>query len=163
MMITFQNVGPQKKTLHSYNSKQTSKAFWESNTSIALYAEPSLNQKAIPGSERFHERMREFNKGSMSVLNNNENIEGHQDWKRHGGMAITAESNLMMHFHSKGKYEHSLNRWTWMRFRGWQGVFLRVISAYKPCKNRTGNHSVWTQQVNYFQKKASVTRPKKTI
>ena len=40
-----------------------------------------------------------------------------------------------------------------MRFRGRQGVHLRVISAYKPCKNRTGNHSVWTQQVNYFRKK----------
>ena len=30
MIITFQNIGPQKKTLHSFNSKQTSRAFRES-------------------------------------------------------------------------------------------------------------------------------------
>lgn len=112
-----------------------------------------MNKKSIPQSKCFHERIREFNEGSMSLLNNNENIDGYQDWKRCGGTAITAESNIMTHFHSKEKNLHNLGQWTWIRFRGQQGVHLRVISAYKPCKNRTGNHSVWTQQVNYFCKK----------
>ena len=40
-----------------------------------------------------------------------------------------------------------------MKFRDQQGVLLQVISAYKPCKNRKGNQSVWTQQVNYFRRK----------
>jgi hypothetical protein len=44
-----------------------------------------------------------------------------------------------------------LGRWVWTRYRGRNGVLLRVVTEYRPVMNKTGVLSVWNQQKNYFE------------
>ena len=43
-----------------------------------------------------------------------------------------------------------LGRWVWTRYRGRDGAFLRVISAYRPNINRHDVGSTWNQHKTYF-------------
>ena len=43
-----------------------------------------------------------------------------------------------------------LGRWTWARYRGENGITLRVASIYRPTLNVTGCLSIWSQHKAYF-------------
>jgi hypothetical protein len=38
-----------------------------------------------------------------------------------------------------------LGRWAWTRYRGREGVTLRIVTGYRPVLNKTGPLSVWNQ------------------
>ena len=50
-----------------------------------------------------------------------------------------------------GKDPSGLGRWAWTRYRGRQGINLRIVVAYRPVLNTTGPLSVWNQQKAYFE------------
>jgi hypothetical protein len=56
--ITFQNIGPQRYSLHHPTSTATSRAFKDSQAGIALYAECSLVETLLPAGNGFNNRMR---------------------------------------------------------------------------------------------------------
>ena len=50
-----------------------------------------------------------------------------------------------------GQDTRGLGRWAWTRYRGRNGVSLRVVTVYRPVLNKTGVLSVWNQQKSYFE------------
>ena len=50
-----------------------------------------------------------------------------------------------------GKDPQGLGRWAWTRYRGWQGVNICVVVAYRPVLNKSGSLSVWNQQTSIFK------------
>ena len=74
LIITFQNTGQMQQFIMSAKLEQIAKAFKQSNASVALYAEHSLNQKSkeIPMTERFHQRMINVNPSSLSKISFND-------------------------------------------------------------------------------------------
>jgi hypothetical protein len=72
-IITFQNIGPQRYSLHHPTSTATSRAFKDSQAGIALYAESSLMEMLLPAGNGFNDRMRVRSPNSYSSLTNNTN------------------------------------------------------------------------------------------
>ena len=50
----------------------------------------------------------------------------------------------------KGVDPRGLGRWAWTRYKGRDGVALRVVAAYRPVLNKEGIMSVWSQQRSFF-------------
>jgi len=51
-----------------------------------------------------------------------------------------------------GRDGTGLGRWTWMQYRGWNGLILQAICAYRPCMPSGMNKvfSVYAQHGRYF-------------
>ena len=92
-IITFQNTGQMQQFVMSAKLEQIAKAFKQSNASVALYAEHSLNQKSkeIPMTERFHQRMINVNPSSLSKISFNEHANDDTPWYYPGGTALTMD------------------------------------------------------------------------
>lgn len=49
-----------------------------------------------------------------------------------------------------GSDPENLGRWTWVRIQGREGHRVRIVVAYKPCKNQQNEGSSYQQQLLYF-------------
>ena len=73
-----------------------SKAFKDSNANVvALYAEPSINDRFLNPNEKFKDKMRMKNPGTFSILSYNANMGEDAKWNTIGGMAITMDLSLI--------------------------------------------------------------------
>ena len=119
-----------------------------------MYNETGLNQWKLQPSDRFNERMRKYNPGSISYHSQNENEGANATWNLVGGTAVTLDVNLGSHkvHNGSGTDKERLGRWVFCRVRGKDNVHTRFITAYKPCKS-IGLNTVWMQHTNYFREK----------
>jgi hypothetical protein len=79
-IITFQNIGSQRYSLHHPTSTATSRAFKDSQAGIALYAECSLVEMLLPAGNGFNDRMRVKSPNSYSSLTNDTNEHDTTSW-----------------------------------------------------------------------------------
>ena len=151
-IITFQNVGQLPQSMYGRKSIQMSKAFKDSKANIALYAEPSSNDRFLNPNEKFNDRMKMKSPGSFSIISCNTKLGESAKWNTVGGNAITLDANLLSHMehHGYGKDKSGLGRWTWCRIRGCDNIFTRFVSAYRPCRNTTSMLRYWAQQIIFL-------------
>ena len=70
-----------------------------------------------------------------------------------GGTGILAHDKISHFAMGSGSDKAQLGRWTWSRFRGKNGMILRVVSVYRPCANSGGERTTWSQHKAYFNDK----------
>ena len=81
--------------------------------------------------------------------NRNEDKQEQVQW---GGTGLLCLGDLRSRKHKDmGSDTDNLGRWTWIRLQGRHNSFLRVVSAYKPCKNTSDVGSSYQQQLRYFR------------
>jgi hypothetical protein len=161
-LITFQNIGPQRYSLHHPTSITTSRAFIDNQAGIALYAECSLVEMILPAGNGFNDRMRVKSPNSYSSLTNNTNEHDTTNWHQRGGAAFTVQNNIKAHQASHSTDKTGLGRWIWTRLRGKGTTYTRIVSAYRPCLNR-GISTVWSQQCRYMRLVQQVASPEPII
>lgn len=67
-------------------------------------------------------------------------------WRQWGGTGILTYGKLAHFAAGAGSDKAKLGRWTWAKYRGTNGVMLRVVSIYRPCSSRKHGGSVYAQQ-----------------
>jgi len=67
-----------------------------------------------------------------------------------GGTCTLTVNQAAHRVHSSGSDLSGLGRWSWTRLQGRRGIFLRVISAYRPVFNPSGSLSVYNQHRRFF-------------
>ena len=70
--------------------------------------------------------------------------------QQYGGTAIVARGDTTFWAAGSGKDPTHLGRWCWTRYQGANNSFLRIVSAYRPCANTTGQLSVYAQHKRYL-------------
>mgnify|MGYP003529804912 CR=1 FL=1 len=70
-----------------------------------------------------------------------------------GGVSLWSIGVGIHQTQSTGQDPSGLGRWAWTRYRGRQGIHLRVVTAYRPVLNTSGALSVWNQQKAHFEAK----------
>jgi hypothetical protein len=60
-----------------------------------------------------------------------------------------------------GTDPENLGRWTWAKIQGREGHIVRIVAAYKPCKNQQNEGSSYQQQLLYFRSRENFTCPLK--
>jgi hypothetical protein len=78
-----------------------------------------------------------------------------------GGTMIISRNKIFIRGIKSGKDTSNLGRWTWMIFKGMQGLTLRVVAAYRPCVNKRDAASVYLQQyISYNPKTTTYVQEK---
>jgi hypothetical protein len=72
-------------------------------------------------------------------------------WNQFGGTGVTILEDLRARKSDHGGDPMKLGRWTFVRVHGRRGEATVFVSAYRPCKNKIGPGSVWSQQDRYYQ------------
>jgi hypothetical protein len=72
---------------------------------------------------------------------------------RPGGVTQWTIDKTVHRITGSGQDATGMGRWTWQRYQGKQGITLRIATAYRPCRNATGNSSVWSQQKKILEDK----------
>ena len=81
--------------------------------------------------------------------NSHENTGTQVQW---GGTGLLCMGEFRSRTHGNMSQDtHNLGRWTSARIQGRHDFFLRVVSAYKPCKNTSDMGSSYQQQLRYFR------------
>ena len=110
---------------------------------------------------RVWDRFKGWNESySMSVAFNNQDVTSTP--YQPGGTALLTTNKLTYMIDSNGVDDNKLGRWTWVRYKGVDGKFLRVVSIYRPCICKLQN-SAYMQAVRYFIKKGVDTCPRKVF
>ena len=68
-----------------------------------------------------------------------------------GGVSLWSINKGAHRVMEQGQDPRGLGRWSWTKYRGQQGICLRVVVAYRPVLNKTGALSVWNQQKAFFE------------
>ena len=67
-----------------------------------------------------------------------------------GGTGILSHDKISHFAMGTGCDKAKLGRWTWARYRGKNGMVLRVVSVYRPCDSSGGERTAWSQHKAYF-------------
>ena len=111
-------------------------------------AEANVNWSAIPVNERLQERTRSWFRKLRRVTDNN--IHGTGDAYQYGGVTQWSIDGTVSRVAETGVDFRRLGRWVWTRYRGRDGAYMRVVTAYRPNINKHDIGSVWNQQTTYF-------------
>ena len=76
--------------------------------------------------------------------------EDKQEMVQWGGTGIlTLDEFRPWTFQQMGSDPTNLGRWTWARIQGRHNMFIRLVSAYKPCKNTSNLGSSYQQHLTH--------------
>jgi hypothetical protein len=113
--------------------------------------ETGVNWSVIPHKHQWMERSKQYFEPNTSKIsfgfNRHNKTKSPRQW---GGTGIFTRGKLIHFSMGTGMDEKGLGRWTWARYRGRQGIVLRVVSIYQPC-NSQGPTLVHEQQRCYLQ------------
>ena len=128
---------------------------------VLLFAKHRLYPPALQPRNGWHDRMFTRNKGTYSCLSYNTNDGEGTKWNQYGGTGITLNANLKSRMTTSGSGGDptKLGRWTWVRIGEKDGIATVFVSAYRPCKNTSGLHTVWSQQERYFKEHEDIESP----
>ena len=115
-------------------------------------AETILRWPSLKYNARLNNRIRDFYKQfyAASSFNRHEDLGKNQ----RGGTCIFSVQDTTHRTTTSGIDPTGLGRWSWIQVSGRNGLHIRIISAYRPCRvtNSTGLTTNWDQQLRYFRK-----------
>ena len=128
---------------------------------IILMQEIGVNWSQVSRPNQLRERAKfSFEEGTFRTklsFNEHDNTGTPKQW---GGTGVGSYGKLTHYSMGVGADKSGLGRWTWARYRGKDGITLRVVSVYQPSENTTGIISVQAQHKRYFQEKNDDRNPR---
>ena len=125
-------------------------SFINSNTvDVCALTETNVCWHLLPVHERLHERTIGWWETLHISQGYNRNSRVGAAYQK-GGVTIFSINTAANRVIQSGQDTTGLGRWTWTRYRGRNGVVLRVISAYRPVLNQSGALGVYNQHKQYM-------------
>jgi exonuclease III len=80
-----------------------------------------------------------------------------------GGTAVLSLGDVCRYAKGAGEDPTGLGRWCWARFQGQDGITLRCVSVYGPCKSNNGDKSVQQQHIQFLDNNDNTRSPETTF
>ena len=109
-IITFQNIGPQSRFGTTSRARFNFKSPSKCNSSVSLYAEHCLNERALDPQHLFSSRLTVANPSIYTYLSNNTTEAS--SWNQTGGTGFSIHHSLLSHKTSHSADPTGLGRWT---------------------------------------------------
>jgi hypothetical protein len=141
--VVFQNCGGLPLAKQRHQNDRLVRFSQDFRIDVMGLAEVNINWSRLPIDSRLHGRFR----GAwerVHILNSN--LHGDSEPFQRGGTALFSFNQLVSRIRQSGTDLRRLGRWCWVRYEGTNGLGLRVITGYRPCRNTTGPMSVYNQQ-----------------
>jgi len=117
----------------------------EHEVDVFGFTEANTCWDILPSSHRLARRTRGWWENSQWIVSHNRNEHQDADYQP-GGTGILCVNQVAHHTLKPGDDPLGLGRWCWVRIRGPQGFFLRVVTMYRPCKSN-GPLTVYQQHI----------------
>ena len=121
---------------------------------VTCLQEINVNWAKIRGRYRIHERFKKKDKEEFKLSYAFNKNEVRNTFQR-GGVCIHTCGPILATTTTTGNDPRNLGRWSWFKFHGSDGIVVRVVSVYIPCKNLdpTQSGSVYAQHRRYYLRK----------
>jgi hypothetical protein len=116
-----------------------------------MFAEHGLNASKLASGQSWHDRVCMNSKKTFSQVSYNSTENDKSRWNQFERTGVTISEDLMARKSKHGSDPTKLGRWTFVRVHGRRGEATVFVSAYRPCKNKTGPGLVWSEQDRYYQ------------
>lgn len=133
----------------------------EKEADVIALTEVNVHWKLLPVAERLEERMKGWwGEGSPHL-----SYAYYKDFpdatpSQVGGTAIISIDSARSRAEAKGIDPKGLGRWCWTQYEGKGNLSVRVITAYRPCKNKENVTSTYEQQRLYYQRQGENPCPR---
>ena len=145
-LININNLPPTRRGIKNDHLHTTTV---DTRSDVVCLNEPGRYWRNISPADAVPERFRGFWKAlhaSVAYNTTAQQIENSQP-----GGAITLSVNQAAHrAYGRGYDDTGLGRWAWTRYRGKNGASLRIVSAYRPCLNKQGATTVYSQHRRFL-------------
>jgi hypothetical protein len=133
----------------------------EKGLDVLGVTENNNHWKSVPPEHRLHECTR----GWFEKIHVNYSY--YEEYKetgiyQAGGTAIFSINQAADRVMGAGK-DAELGRWSWTRYRGKQGIAVRIYTVYTPTKNKKDLGSTYNQHLDYFHEHGLEHDPPKAI
>jgi hypothetical protein len=143
----FQNCGPQPEYKRAAKAIANSEALHRGGYDVTMFAEHGLNASKLASGQSWHHQVCMNSKKTFPQVSYNSMENDKSQWNQFGGTGVTISEDLRARKSKHGSDPTQLGRWTFVRVHGRRGEATVFVSAYRPCKNKTGPGSVWSQQI----------------
>ena len=119
---------------------------------IVCLTEPNVNWGKVKKKDNWYDRTGSwFESRRLAVAYNK--TRGRLARRDQYGGTMTMAVDKISHRAVQSGYDYSgLGRWSYIRFKGKRSNVSRVITAYCPCRSKTGIHTVYSQQLRVLKR-----------
>ena len=130
---------------------------------IVAEQEANVNYSNLPSNLHPNERCRGWFKHHRIETAHNIHAKDIEGTRLQGGTSIRAINRMIDKIDTFEKDPSGMGRWCSVRIRGRNGMRLTMFSAYRPCTNRRGMKSVYSQQEDVLLENADMMPPQKAF
>ena len=161
LRLMFNNIGGLSLYRQAHSSRYFIDQLAKYKVDVGLIGELGWNIKKIQPFDSWFERSKDVLLTQSYQLSCNSHDVNNHSGQQYGGTGVVALQEAQPRVVEKGTDATGLGRWTWMRLQGRHNQFVRVISAYRPCKNEGSQGTVYSQQLSYWENKKNPECPLK--
>ena len=151
------------KDKNQEKNKSIQEAIDRTHTDIIGMTETNLRWNKLPQQHQWIERTKGVWESSHHTIGHNTRDIGQSEFQP-GGCITLSLGSACHRAESKGIDPTKLGRWTWTRYKGINGITLRVITAYRPCNiTGAGPSTVHSQHQRYLDTKDDHRTPREAM
>ena len=159
LRIIFQNINGLGYDHGTSRGEELRQFIEQTQTDVMLIAEVNVNWRLVSKKYSIHDMSRGwFENQSISIAYN----QHHRCRSKHlpGGVGVICRGETALRKIETKNDSSNLGRWTWTKLQGKDGIKLRIVSVYVPCRSTEyGNKKVYCQQQKALQKQGEVDNP----
>jgi hypothetical protein len=149
LRVGFQNIHNLPEDCRTSKSRQLVDYVVQKDYDCFMMAEIGLNWTKISANDRWFKRISGKFRTSRSVFAHNVTELHQSKVLQPGGVGLMSTDDVTYRITATGKDPPGLGRWCWTRFQGKNGVKVRTISVYRPCK-APGATTTYQQQLRFL-------------
>ena len=155
------NIGGLSKSQNNYKNQALKQILINNKVDVCCLTETNVHWKLLPPEERLNSRFQYWFE-NLHVHGSYFASYPYADWHQVGGTSLLSINEASTRVMGHGS-DQPLGRWSWTRYRGKDGLTLRVFAAYRPTLNTGGLNTAYSQQTWYYQTQNQTHCPRRTM
>jgi hypothetical protein len=162
LRVGFQTIHNLPEDCRTSKSRQLVDYAVQKDYDCFMMAEIGLNWTKISANDRWFKRISGKFRTSRSVFAHNVTELHQSEVLQPGGVGLMSTDDVTYRITATGKDPTGLGRWCWTRFQGKNGVKVRTISVYRPCK-APGATTTYQQQLRFLRHHTAEFQPRTAL
>jgi hypothetical protein len=135
----------------------------QTQSSSVMISEPNLDPRKFRQGQGWYERLKDHHMRDIKTSWAHNRRQKPTDLIQPGGTMAITQGEMTAHRPTSCANPTGLGRWTSLAIKGPSNHTFRIVSAYFPCDNATGETTVYTQHKEYLREVNRTTDPRKAM
>jgi hypothetical protein len=135
----------------------------QTQSSSVMISEPNLDPRKFRQGQGWYERLKDHHMRDIKTSWAHNRRQKPTDLIQPGGTMAITQGEMTAHRPTSCADPTGLGRWTSLAIKGPSNHIFRIVSAYFPCDNATGETTVYTQHKEYLREVKRTIDPRKAM